>query len=74
MAVFRAESLAGFQQTGWRDYYRICIVEFGFKSITDPIKFSTVAKIMTIEAACKMKNVDMEAFLKALNEKTEKEV
>lgn len=49
-------------------------VEFGFKSITDPIKFSTVAKIMTIEAACKMKNVDMEAFLKALNEKTEKEV
>ena len=42
-------------------------IESGFKSITDPIKFNTVAKVITIENACKMKNVDLSLFLIKLN-------
>ncbi|MCD8491665.1 MAG: DUF1858 domain-containing protein [Geovibrio sp.] len=42
-------------------------IESGFKSITDPIKFSTVAKVISLENACRMKEVDPEAFLEKLN-------
>lgn len=42
-------------------------IESGFKSITDPIKFSTVAKVISLENACRMKDVDPAAFLEKLN-------
>ncbi|WP_164885330.1 PAS domain-containing protein [Geovibrio thiophilus] len=42
-------------------------IESGFKSITDPIKFNTVAKVISLENACRMKDVDPAAFLEKLN-------
>ncbi len=42
-------------------------VENGFKGITDPIQFKTIAKRVTIETACKMKKVDLQTFIDRLN-------
>lgn len=43
-------------------------IKNGFKKITDPLKLNTIAKVVNIEAVCKMKDVDLEVFLGELNE------
>lgn len=42
-------------------------VDFGFKNILNPVMRRTVAKKMTIEMGCRMKDVDIDKFLDALN-------
>ena len=44
-------------------------VEFGFKKIVNPVMRKTVAKHVTLSMACGMKGVDIEDFLRALNER-----
>lgn len=42
----------------------------GFSKITDPVKLKTVARFVTLEAACIMKNVDADEFVASLNKHT----
>lgn len=44
-------------------------VEFGFTKIVNPVMRKTVAKHVTLNMACGMKGVDIEEFLKTLNER-----
>jgi len=44
----------------------------GFKGITDPIQFNTIARKITIEKACRMKDVDAGDFLDELNKSIRK--
>ena len=48
-------------------------VEFGFTKILNPIMRKTVAKHVTLSMACGMKGVDIEDFLRALNERVTEE-
>ncbi len=42
-------------------------IKHGFEGITNPIQFNTVARKITVEKACKMKDVDIDVFLGDLN-------
>jgi hypothetical protein len=46
--------------------------EFGFKQLSNPVARKTVAKMFTIKQATKIHPVDIDALLKALNEKIKK--
>ena len=48
-------------------------LEFGFKNILNPVMRRTVARKMTIEMGCRMRDVDLEAFLVALNSALKKQ-
>ena len=41
----------------------------GFDAIKNPVMFNTVAKVMTINKASKMKNIDMKEIIKKFEEK-----
>jgi uncharacterized protein involved in response to NO len=47
-------------------------LQFGFQQITNPVARRTMAKMFTLEGACQFKGVELEKFLKALNDKLEK--
>ncbi|MGR3175791.1 MAG: DUF1858 domain-containing protein [Candidatus Scalindua sp.] len=47
-------------------------LEFGFKQLTNPVARKTVAKMFTIKQASKIHPVEIDALLKALNEKIKK--
>jgi len=46
-------------------------LQFGFHQITNPVARRTMAKMVTLEGACQFHGVDLEKFLKALNDKLE---
>jgi len=47
-------------------------LQYGFSNITNPVMRRTVAKVMTLQAGCEMRNVNCEVFVRALNEWIEK--
>ncbi|ADD68945.1 Domain of unknown function DUF1858 [Denitrovibrio acetiphilus DSM 12809] len=56
-----------YEAVSGNEHIKDIFIAFGFENITNPVKLNTVAKIMTIEAACHMKGVNLENFLNALN-------
>lgn len=48
-------------------------LKYGFKQLANPVARKTVAKVFTIEQATKIHPVDINEFLKALNEKMKKD-
>lgn len=47
-------------------------VAFGFKNIVNPIMRATIARKMTLRMACDMRGMNLEEFLKALDEEAGK--
>ncbi|WP_307971681.1 DUF1858 domain-containing protein [uncultured Brachyspira sp.] len=45
------------------------LANLGFDAIKNPVMFNTVAKVMTIYKASKMKNIDMKEIIKKFEEK-----
>ena len=61
-----------------KNVYQLCkeypeikniLADLGFDAIKNPIMFNTVAKVMTIDKASKMKNIDMKEIIKKFEEK-----
>ncbi|HHT9119184.1 MAG TPA: DUF1858 domain-containing protein [Candidatus Hypogeohydataceae bacterium YC41] len=46
-------------------------LQFGFHQIANPVARRTMAKMVTLEAACQFHGVDLEKFMAALNDKLE---
>ncbi len=44
-------------------------LDFGFSQMANPVMRNTMGRVASIEMATKMHNVDMDKFLKALNDK-----
>ncbi|MCB7128637.1 MAG: DUF1858 domain-containing protein [Candidatus Brocadiales bacterium] len=44
-------------------------LDFGFSQLSSPTARRTMAKVVTVEAACKFKSVDLDKLLEALNNK-----
>ncbi len=44
-------------------------LEFGFSQLASPTARRTMGKVVSVEAACKFKSVDVDKLLDALNEK-----
>lgn len=45
------------------------LADLGFDAIKNPVMFNTVAKVMTIDKASKIKNIDMKEIIKKFEEK-----
>ena len=61
-----------------KNVYQLCkeypeikniLADLGFDAIKNPVMFNTVAKVMTIDKASKMKNIDMKEIIKMFEEK-----
>ena len=61
-----------------KNVYQLCkeypeikniLTDLGFDAIKNPVMFNTVAKVMTIDKASKIKNIDMEEIIKKFEEK-----
>ena len=61
-----------------KNVYQLCqeypeikniLADLGFDAIKNPVMFNTVAKVMTIDKASKMKNIDMKEIIKKFEEK-----
>ena len=61
-----------------KNVYQLCkeypeikniLANLGFDAIKNPVMFNTVAKVMTIDKASKMKNIDMKEIIKKFEEK-----
>lgn len=61
-----------------KNVYQLCkeypeikniLADLGFDAIKNPVMFNTVAKVMTIDKASKIKNIDMKEIIKKFEEK-----